>query len=307
MIDRRSRPKSGFGIGFHVQRSRRRTRRRARRRGLRLLHAARRAAGEERRRGRRVRARRQQRRRRTAGEPCAAVAAWHIKKAARCRPWPRRARRRRAGTPGRRPLSLRRQAARGGPARRPALRCSSAQFRRELRGTADGFVVDDAARLWPGGQARRRRLCVIDGRTLRARGRRLAGRGAGTLARPDRRVRLGPQHALHPRGPRPAGGPDRVVLLLPARGASARTSSTFPDCRPLPRRRAEVQARRRAARPPRSSPPACASSVASSATSSTARRSASSRSSRSTSCGQRRSPPSRRPSRGRFAEPNSST
>ena len=55
---------------------------------------------------------------------------------------------------------------------------------------------------------------------LRARRGREAEAGAGEVGRPDRRVRLGPQHAVHPREGRPAARPDRVVLPLSAGGGS---------------------------------------------------------------------------------------
>ena len=80
------------------------------------------------------------------------------------------------------------------------------------------------------------------------------------MARPDRRVRLGPQHALHLREGRQAARADRVVLPLPARTRNRRTSTASRPTRPVPRREARLHARRERARRPRSRPPAWCSS-----------------------------------------------
>ena len=76
------------------------------------------------------------------------------------------------------------------------------------------------------------------------RARRSAAGAAGTLPRADRRVRLGPQHAVRLREGRPAARPHRVVLPLPARARKRRTCIAFPtDGRALSRRKAGLQTR----------------------------------------------------------------
>ena len=75
---------------------------------------------------------------------------------------------------------------------------------------------------------------------------------------PDRRVRLGPQHALHPREGRQAARADRVVLPLPADGRVATNVFALPRLRPVPRREADLHARRAGPRDARSWRPSVA-------------------------------------------------
>src|SRR5262249_247260 len=70
----------------------------------------------------------------------------------------------------------------------------------------------------PGGQGRQ--VAVGEG-ALRAGGGEETGRTASEVGGADRRVRLGPQHAVHPGEGRQAARPDRVVLPLSADGGIA--------------------------------------------------------------------------------------
>ena len=93
-----------------------------------------------------------------------------------------------------------------------------------LKRLGDGLVSDDALRPRSHPQGRR-----TDGHP---RGRRLHARRGARACRPARqvegpggRVRVGPQHALHPRRRRQAARAHRVVHLVPAAGGRPRPAT----------------------------------------------------------------------------------
>ena len=115
-------------------------------------------------------------------------------------------------------------------ARRPAVRCCRCRGGFRDRAARTRRRPDRRSTARPTGRRSRSRATssIIGKDTYERVAGREAEAGAGEVARPDRRVRLGPQHAVHPREGRQAARADRVVRPLPA-GGGRENVFAFPD------------------------------------------------------------------------------